>query len=403
MTSVVVVGAGLGGLSTALSLHHWGIEPPVILEQTEKLDPVGAGIQLGPNANRVLERLGVLDEVCAVAFQPETLDFLDGRHGTILQSIPLRSWVAQKFRQPFLNVHRGDLQTILAKAVEERLPGSIRVGSRVDDVGQHENTTFATLVDGRTINGDVLIGADGVHSRVRQAVVAGQVPARFTGHVAYRMLVPRADIDAASMPRPSVSIWLGAHGLVVSYWVRGGELYNIVTVTENSEWRAESWRIPGDVDALRSSFRGWAPQLHALFGAATDIHQWALLDHPVPRWWVRDRIALLGDSCHAMLPYLAQGAAMALEDAWSVGQALAEDPDPALALRRYSVSRVERATRVHAQSTKNGEVYQRSSPAGRILRDLALSAMGRLFRDRFLRRLEWIYSFDPTNQVLAGR
>src|SRR6266436_2172160 len=147
MTSVVVVGAGLGGLSTALSLHHWGIEPPVILKQTEKLDPFGAGIQLGPNANRVLERLGVLDEVCVVSFEPETADFLDGRRGTMLQSIPLRSWVAQKFRQPFLDVHRGDLQTILAKAVEERLPGSIRVGSRVDDVGQHENTTFATLDD----------------------------------------------------------------------------------------------------------------------------------------------------------------------------------------------------------------------------------------------------------------
>ena len=268
--------------------------------------------------------------------------------------------------------------------------------------GQQENTTFASLVNGRTISGDVLIGADGVHSRVRPTVVGDQVPARFTGHVAYRMLVPRAAISAASMPRPSVSMWLGAHGHIVSYWVRGGELYNIVAVTENSEWRAEGWRIPGDVDALRRSFRGWAPQLHALFGAATDIHQWALLDHPVPRCWVRDRIALLGDACHAMLPYLAQGAAMAMEDAWSIGQALAQDPDPTTALRRYSVSRVQRATRAHEQSRKNGEVYHRSSRAGRALRDLALSAMGRRGGDRFLRRLEWLYGFDPTNQVLAA-
>lgn len=201
--------------------------------------------------------------------------------------------MAAKFGQPYLNVHRGDLQTILAKVVEERLPGSIRVGSRVDGVGQHEHATSASLVNGRTISGDVLIGADGVHSRVRPVVVGDQVPARFTGHVAYRMLVPRDAISAASMPRPSVSMWLRAHGHVVSYWVRGRELYNMVAVTENSEWRAEGWRIPGDVDALRRSFRGWAPQLDALFGAATDIHQWALLDHPVPRCWVRDRIALL--------------------------------------------------------------------------------------------------------------
>lgn len=237
-------------MSAALSLHHWGIEPPIILEQAEKLEAVGAGIQLGPNANRVLERLGVLDQIRVVAFQPETLDVRDGRRGRML-SAPLRTWVAREFVQPYLNVHRGDLQTILANVVEERLPGSIRVGSRIDGVRKHENTTSASLVTGRTISGDVLIGADGVHSRVRPAGVGDQVPARFTGHVAYRMLVPREAISAASMPRPSVSMWLGTYGHIVSYWVRGGELYIIVAVTENSEWRAEGWRIPGDVDALR--------------------------------------------------------------------------------------------------------------------------------------------------------
>ena len=154
--------------------------------------------------------------------KPETLDVRDGRRGRMLLSAPLRTWVAAKFGQPYLNVHRGDLQTILAMVVEERLPGSIRVGSRVDGVGQHEHATSASLVNGRTISGDVLIGADGVHSRVRPVVVGDQVPARFTGHVAYRMLVPRDAISAASMPRPSVSMWLGAHGHIVSYWVRGG-------------------------------------------------------------------------------------------------------------------------------------------------------------------------------------
>lgn len=152
MPRVVIVGAGLGGLSAALSLDHWGIEPPIIVEQAEKLEAVGAGIQLGPNANRVLERLGVLDQIRAVAFQPETLDVRDGRRGRMLLSAPLRTWVAAKFGQPYLNVHCGDLQTILANVVEERLPGSIRVGSRVDGVGQQENTTSASLVNGRTIS-----------------------------------------------------------------------------------------------------------------------------------------------------------------------------------------------------------------------------------------------------------
>jgi len=135
-----------------------------------------------------------------------------------------------------------------------------------------------------------------------------------------------------------------------------------------------------------ATFRGARPHLHALFGATSDVHQWALLDHPVPRWWVRDRIALLGDACHAMLPYLARGAAMAMEDAWSIGQALAPDPDPTSALCRCSVSRVQRATRVHEQSRQNGRAYHRSSPAGRVVRDLALTAMGRRGGDRFLRR-----------------
>jgi salicylate hydroxylase len=392
MTAVAVVGAGIGGLTTALSLHHKGIEVTVF-EQAPRLDPVGAGIQLSANATRVLAKLDVLSDVIAAAFEPETLDIIDGRSGRILLSAQLDGWARNRYGAPYLNVHRGDLQAVLLEAIKSRIPDALRLGKRVARVDQRNDAVTLEFEDGDCVRAGVAIGADGVHSVLREHVTAVE-PARFTGHVAYRMLVPRSEMSDGHVPPPSVCARLGPRGHVVSYWVRGGSVYNIVAAAENDRWRDEGWRIPADISEVRAAFRGWDPGLHALFDGARDVHKWALLDHSVPRTWSRGRVALLGDSCHAMLPYLAQGGAMAVEDAWVLAEALAAQADAPQALRLYSQSRVDRATRVHAGAARNARTFHLTG-LPRMLRDAALRLMATR-PQTFVKRMDWLYGFDAT-------
>jgi salicylate hydroxylase len=216
------------------------------------------------------------------------------------------------------------------------------------------------------------------------------------------MLIPRSALPADSTPAPSVTLRLGPHGHIVSYWVRGGALYNVVAIIEDSEWRGESWRTPADLGAVRAAFQEWDPRLPALFDAAGDTHKWALLDHHVPAVWSRGRVALLGDACHAMLPYLAQGGAMAIEDAWVLGEMLAAAADPVAALSRYSQLRVARATRVHAHAVRNARTFHRSRRASRVARDAVLHVLARK-PESFLHRMDWLYGVDITQpRMLIG-
>jgi salicylate hydroxylase len=392
MTAVAVVGAGIGGLATALALHDNGIEVAVF-EQAPQLEPVGAGIQLSANATRVLAKLDVLADVVATAFEPKTLDIIDGRSGRILLSAQLDGWARNRYGAPYLNIHRGDLQAVLLNAVKSRIPDGLRLGKRVLRVDQNNDAVTLEFETGDCATADVAIAADGVHSVLREHVTAVE-RARFTGHVAYRMLVTRSEMSDGHVPPPSVCARLGPRGHVVSYWVRSGAAYNIVAAAENDHWREEGWRIPADIDEVRAAFRDWDPSLHALFDGARDVHKWALLDHSVPGTWSRGRVALLGDSCHAMLPYLAQGGAMAIEDAWVLAAALAEEADASRALTLYSQRRVGRATRVHAGAARNARTFHLAGPH-RMLRDTALRLMARR-PQTFVKRMDWLYGFDAT-------
>ena len=215
MTRVAVIGAGIGGLAAALALRSRDIDA-VVLEQAGRLDPVGAGIQLSPNANQVLARLGVLDAVVNAAFEPRTMDVLAGRRGRTMLSAPVRAWAHDRYERPYLSVHRGDLHAALLDAVREVLPGGLQLDSRVTSVTQGDDGVRVRLHDSRIVDADVVIGADGVHSAVRSHVVPTDQPARFTGHVAYRMLVPRSALPAAQMPAPAVTLWMAPRGHIVS-------------------------------------------------------------------------------------------------------------------------------------------------------------------------------------------
>jgi salicylate hydroxylase len=394
VTRVAIVGAGIGGLAAALALHKCDVDV-VVLEQADRLQAVGAGIQLTPNANQVLARLGVLDAIVDAAFEPRSLEMVDGQRGRTLLSTPLAERARTRYGQPYLNVHRGDLQTVLLNAVKATTPAAIELDCRVSSVVQGDDAVTVRLRGGRAVRADIVIGADGVHSIVRQHVVTQHQPARFTGHVAYRMLIPRSALGTDSLPAPSITLWMGPHGHIVSYWVRGGQLYNVVAIIEDSRWRDEGWNTPAELSAVRAVFDDWDPRLQVLFGAAGDIHKWALLDHRVPSVWSRGRTALLGDACHAMLPYLAQGGAMAIEDAWVLGQVLAGAADPVGALSRYSQLRVARATRVHARATRNANIFHRSGRVSRFVRDAALRALAGK-PEGYLERLDWLYGLDVT-------
>jgi salicylate hydroxylase len=394
MTRVAIVGAGIGGLTAALALCKRDVDV-VVLEQADRLRPVGAGIQLTPNANQVLDRLGVLDAIVDTAFEPRSLDIVDGQRGRTLLSTPLATRARIRYDQPYLNVHRGDLQTVLLDAVEAATSADVELDCRVTSVVQGDDAVAVRLSDGRTVNADIVVGADGVHSIVRQHVVTRHLPARFTGHVAYRMLIPRSALGTDSLPAPSITLRMGPHGHIVSYWVRGGQLYNVVAIIEDSQWRDEGWNTPADLTAVRAAFRHWDPRLEALFGAAGDIHKWALLDHPVPSAWSRGRTALLGDACHAMLPYLAQRGAMAIEDAWVLGEVLGGAADPVAALSCYSQLRIARATRVHARAARNANTFHRSGRVSRFARDAALRALAGK-PERYLERMDWLYGLDVT-------
>jgi salicylate hydroxylase len=392
VTEVAIVGAGIGGLTAALALHSRGIDVAVY-EQSRQLEALGAGIQLSCNANHVLRELGVLDAAVAVAFEPETLNVVDGHSGRTLLSARLSTWARERYGAPYLNVHRGDLQQVLLDAVRQRIPGGLELGKRVIGVSQDERSVSVTFAEGQKVSADIAVGADGVHSVLRQTVTSVQ-PARFAGHVAYRMMIPRSEIPKGSIPPPAVTMRLGRRGHVVGYWVKGGDVYNVVAVAEDERWREENWRTPAEIDEVSVAFRDWDRQLRTLIDNARDVYKWALLDHSVPEHWTRGRVALLGDSCHAMLPYLAQGGAMAIEDAWVLAASLAASTESTQGLRRYCQQRVARVHRVHSGATRNAQLFHVSGRR-RAVRNASLWLLGRRPQD-FIAGMDWLYGHNVT-------
>jgi len=392
--TVAVVGGGIGGLTAALALLRAGLDVRVY-EQANTVSEVGAGIQLAPNATRILDRLGVLPAVQAIAVAPTTFEFRRWDDGRVLSQTRLGPQVAAAYGAPYLHAHRGELVAVLAAAVPAE---RVEVGRRCVDVVAGPSGARLRFADGGTEAADLVVGADGIHSVVRQAILGAQ-DARFTGHVAYRGLIPAQRVAHLPLERTStVRMGPGAH--FVHYFVAGGRLLNVVCVVEEQAWTRETWTDVGDAEALRAAFAGWHPVVRGIIEALDPPLKWALFDRmPLPRW-TAGPVTLLGDACHPMLPYGAQGAAQAIEDAAVLAACLrsacleSDKGDLATALERYETLRRGRTARVQEISRGNATRFHLPDGPAQQARDAAMASSFGISPD-----IDWLYGYDP----VAGR
>jgi salicylate hydroxylase len=382
-TTVAVVGAGIGGLTAALALSAAGCDVRVY-EQAGAVAEVGAGIQLAPNCTRVLRELGLLPAVEAVAVRPERFEFRRWDDGRLLSATPLGDAVQDAYGAPYLHAHRGDLMRILAAAFPAE---RVEVGRRCVGVVQRgAGGAEVRFADGSGAAADVVVGADGIHSTVRAALF-GPREARFTGHVAYRGLVPAERVAGLGLERRCV-VRMGPGAHLVHYFVGGGRLLNVVCVLEQRSWTRESWTDPGDPAELRAAFAGWHPDVRAVVEALDEPLKWALFDRPPLAGWGEGAVTLLGDACHPMLPYAAQGAAQAVEDAAALAACLAGrgPAEVPAALLRYAELRRPRTARVQAMSRDNGVRFHLPDGPEQRARDTAMAASFGLSPE-----IDWLY------------
>lgn len=387
----LIAGAGIGGLTAALALGRAGFEV-ALFERAAVLEEFGAGIQLTPNATRVLATLDALESVRSRALAPRAIRILRGRDGACLSTLPLRAAEA-RWGAPYLVIHRADLQRALVERIARepniKLATGVEVGGLASDASGVTLGVKRGLV-GLKERGDFLIGADGLRSIVRERLgLGGRDEALFSGRVAFRAQI-ESGLVPAQMREPEVTLRLGAKAHLVHYPLRNGAVINIVAVIENG-WRAKKGDDPWDGEADRASldraFAPWAPEARALIACAREWRAWPLYDRTAIARFASERVALLGDSAHPLLPFLAQGAAQAIEDAGSLADCLKDAPDPAEALAAYSRRRAPRAARVQAEARAQARLYHLSGPLA-LGRDIGMRALG---PERLLKRYDWLY------------
>ena len=387
---VLLAGAGIGGLAAALACARIGV-PVQLFERSPALAEVGAGIQLGPNVTRLLKGWGLQTALEAVAAYPENLLIRSAERGTLLGRLRLGEQALVRYGAPYATVHRADLQALLLQAVQACGSAQLQLGQAITGFDQDAARACLHHADGRQTQGALLVGADGLSSRVRQQLL-GDGPPRPTRHLAYRALLPQAALPAA-LRCQDVVVWLGVGLHVVQYPVRGGDWLNVVALVESRLEDSKTGDRSGwdhaatGADLLRE-LEGETPELLSLLQAMDGWRLWHLqirqtISSPVQM--AQGRVALLGDAAHPMLPYLAQGAGMAIEDAQALGQALAEGGATPAALAHYAQARWQRNARVQRRALRNGRIFHASGPV-RWGRDLAMRALGERLLD-----IPWLY------------
>ena len=399
---VLIAGAGLGGLAAALALLRKGIDVDVY-EQAAELKEVGAGVQISANGTGVLCALGLEEPVRHWGVRAVDKEIrlwntgqtwsLFNREGNAAAQAP----IAERYAYPMFMLHRGDLHAMLVEAVQRCKPGAIHLGHRCTGFAQDGAGVELRFEDHPAVRGDVLIGADGLHSIVRKQLYGAAVP-RFTGQVAWRGLVPMDQLPD-SQRRMIATNWIGPRAHVTCYPVHRGEIFNFVGQVDRTDWQVESWNTEGSKDECRADFPGWHADVQRMIDGSMRLFKWGLfLREPLERW-TTGRVTLLGDACHAMLPYLGQGANMALEDGFVLARCLKDGRgEPQAALARYESARRGRTTEI-----VNGSAEM----AGKFHNDALADAAGaekyidtEWHPERIRARYDWIYQYDAAQVAI---
>jgi salicylate hydroxylase len=388
--NILVAGAGIGGLTAALALARSGFRV-TLLERAERLEEAGAGIQLSPNATRVLIALGLADRLCRTAVAPQAIAIHTASGGRLAR-IPLGDAVEQRYGAPYWSIHRGDLQAALLETVHESPDVDLKLGTKVEDFVVHAHGVSAACRRASSVadeHGIALVCADGLWSGLRQRLGRRGRP-EFRGRTAWRALVPAEHVEPEFRSN-EVQLWLGQNAHLVHYPVKSGALINVVAIV-GDQWSEPGWIADGVREELLTRYSpwNWAEPVREFLALPERWQKWALYDIAPLRQWGEGPVTLLGDAAHPMLPFLAQGAAMAIEDAAVLAANFAQRPtDPAAALRQYERARRRRTARVQRAAHSNGRVYHLGA-AEAVLRNFALRVAG---GSMLLRRYNWLYDW----------
>ncbi len=392
-TRIAIIGGGIGGLGAALSLLSAGFDVHVY-EQARALREVGAGIQISPNAARVIHGLGLGDELAKFGVRPLSFRQRRWQDGRTLINAPLGDTVVSALGYAYYHVHRSDLLAMLTRALPaERL----HVGHRLVGFADHGDHIEAEFASGDRIVADALVGADGIHSAARR-LLFGPAHPRFTGCVAYRGLVPAERVAHLGL-EVSAQMWIGPGKHLIIYYVAGKRLLNFVANIDQNDWTKESWTDQGDVNELRAAFADWDPNLRTVVDAIDETFVLALHDRaPLPHWSV-GRATLLGDACHPMLPFMAQGASQALEDGASLAACLTAAGDVAEGFARYEKMRLPRTAHIQGMAGANKTRFHLPDGPAQEERDSQMATGG---TDWSLKAISWIYGYDAAGAVKTG-
>jgi salicylate hydroxylase len=384
---VLIAGGGIGGITALLALRRRGIAAE-LFEQAAAFSQVGAGLQVSGNATRILRTLGLGDALAKVAYYPEARDYRAWDNGDRLYYTPLGERAEARFGAPYYTAHRADLLDVLLGGLEQ---GSFRLGSRIERFDQDDDGVTLCFADGSTATGDILIGADGIHSTVRAQMFGAELP-RYTGNVAWRGLVPAervAQLDVAKV----AGVWMGPNRSIVQYYIAAGKTFNWIGISRSEQPARESWLAEGRIEDALAEYAGWHDTIRSIIAATPRVLRQALYDRePLPDWRI-GRVVLLGDAAHPMMPFYAQGAAQSIEDAYVLAGCLATSPEePVAALERYVKLRQPRTAWMQGLARREEQLYQ-TSDAGEI------AARNARMREN---RLPESATFPPEQERLYG-